>query len=492
MENKMKVLVANRGEIALRILRTCKEMDIPTVAIYTNSDELAMHLRYADEAVLIGDRGAYLDIQKVIEAAKKTHATMIHPGYGFLSENAAFCKAVEDNGLIFIGPRSETIELLGDKLASRQAALKAGLPVLPGSDKPLPQELPLEMANQVKYPVLVKASAGGGGRGIRLANSAAELPEVIQAARQEALAAFGDDSVFLESMVLQARHIEVQIIGDGEGKVICLGERECSIQRRHQKLIEESPAPCLSGVVRAAMYRAAEKLGSSLNYRGLGTVEFLLDQEDQFHFIEVNPRIQVEHPVTEMVTGLDLVKEQILLAMGNPLTLEQQDIPVRGAAIEARILAEDPNMDFLPSTGQISYLREPGGPGIRIDSALYPGIEINADYDSLLAKVIVWGESRDMTLKRLVRALDEYQLSGISTDLEFLKQIIKSPKFITGDVNTTYLEEVKLPAADPDVELEKAIAIAAAIYAQQQRESVREPQENYQNSWLHTAWSEQM
>jgi len=492
MLNQTKILVANRGEIALRILRTCREMGIPSVAVYTNSDELSLHRRYANEAVLIGDRTAYLDIEKIIKVAKRTHCTMIHPGYGFLSENAAFCKAVEENGMTFIGPRSETIELLGDKLSSRQAAQAAGLPVLPGSDRPLPREFPVEMASQVQYPVLVKASAGGGGRGIRLARSIEELPEVIQAARQEALAAFGDDSVFLESMVQQARHIEVQIIGDGNGKVVCLGERECSIQRRHQKLIEESPASGLANSLKKQIYQAAQQLGSSLLYRGLGTVEFLLDRQNHFHFIEVNPRIQVEHPVTEMVIGVDLVKEQLLLAMGNPLTLDQSPLEIRGAAIEARILAEDPYADFLPSTGKINYLREPGGIGVRIDSALYQGIDITADYDSLLSKVIVWGEDRPTAIQRLHRALDEYQIGGIPTDLEFLKQIITSPKFIKGEVNTSYLEEMKVSPADQDLELEKAIALAAALYAHGQHDAQIQPHAQDSNSWLQTAWSEQM
>lgn len=492
MKNKPKMLIANRGEIALRIMRTCRELGIPTVAVYTEPDQNAMHLRYADEAVLIGDRSAYLDGEKIIAAARKTNASLIHPGYGFLSENSSFCKAVEDAGLTFIGPRSETIELLGDKLASRQAALAAGLPVLPGSDKPIPEQLPLEMASQVSYPVLVKASAGGGGRGIRLARSAEELPAVIEAAREEALSAFGSDSVFLESMVQQARHIEVQIIGDGRGKVLCLGERECSIQRRHQKLIEESPAPCLPDSIRAGLCEAAEKLGSSLRYRGLGTVEFLLDRENHFHFIEVNPRIQVEHPVTEMVTGLDLVKEQLMISLGNPLAIDLAQLEPRGSAIEARILAEDASMDFLPSTGQISYLQEPGGPGIRVDGALYPGIEITADYDSLLAKVIAWGEDRDTAIRRLLRALDEFQIGGICTDLEFLKQIITSPQFVEGEVDTTYLEKVDLPQINEDIELEKAAAMAAALYAQQQREHQLPVQDENHNSWLLTAWTEQM
>lgn len=492
MSKHNKVLVANRGEIALRIMRTCRELNIPTVAVYTDVDEFALHARYADEAVAIGSRSAYLSIEKIIAAAKKTGAKMIHPGYGFLSENSDFCRAVQENGFIFVGPACQTIELLGDKLESRKTAHSLGLPVLPGSEEPIPQEFPLEMAQHVTYPVLVKASAGGGGRGIRLARTPEELPEVIKAARQEALASFGDDSVYLETMVQQARHIEVQILGDGNGKIITFGERECSIQRRHQKLIEEAPAAGLPDSIRLRMFQAAEKLGSSLKYRGLGTVEFLLDARNDFHFIEVNPRIQVEHPVTEMVSGKDLVKQQLLMAMGEPLSFEQSDIWIRGAAIEARVLAEDTSVDFMPSTGQISYLKIPGGHGVRVDSALYQGISIGSEYDSLLAKVIGWGENREMAINRLHRGLDEFQIGGIATDIEFLKQIITSPKFIEGKVNTTYLEDVSLAKVRQDVDLEKAIALAAALYAEKKGNTVKPITEVSNNTWLQTAWAEQM
>lgn len=491
MTTGMKLLVANRGEIAIRVLRTCRELDIPSVAVYTDPDQLALHVRYADQAIAIGERSAYLDIESILVAAKRTGATAIHPGYGFLSENSTFARAVEDAGLVFVGPRPETIALLGDKLASRKAAYEAGLPVLPGSNRPLPLELPLGMAAEITYPVLVKAAAGGGGRGIRLASCAEELPQVVDAARQEALAAFGDDTVFLESMVQQARHIEVQILGDGEGKILCLGERECSIQRRRQKLIEEAPAPALPDSIRNRLYEAATRLGSRLNYRGLGTVEFLFDSKNDFHFIEVNPRIQVEHPVTEMVTGMDLVKEQLQLAMGSPLRTLQQ-VEMRGAAIEARVLAEDPQHDFMPATGQITYLKEPGGPGIRVDSALYQGMEVGADYDSLLAKVIAWGENRSTTIKRLRCALDEFQIGGLDTDLEFLKQIINSSRFVEGNVTTTYLEEFKTPQLPQETELERTLALAAALYAYQRKGQQSPAQTGLQNQWQQAAWTEQM
>jgi acetyl-CoA carboxylase biotin carboxylase subunit len=348
------------------------------------------------------------------------------------------------------------------------------------------------MARQVSYPVLVKAAAGGGGRGIRLAMSAEELPEVIAAARQEALAAFGDDKVFLESMVQQARHIEVQILGDGCGNVLCLGERECSIQRRRQKLIEEAPAAGLPESIRTKLYEAAFRLGHQLNYRGLGTVEFLLDAQNEFHFIEVNPRIQVEHPVTEMVTGMDLVKEQLMVALGAPLRMLQDQVELRGAAIEARILAEDPAQDFLPSTGKISFLKEAGGPGIRIDSAVYQGMQVSADYDSLLAKIIAWGENRPAAIRRIRRALDEFQIGGLAPDLEFLKQIINSTRFRAGNITTTYLEEFQPSDAQPESELERAVALAAALYANEHHERKFSANTNALDVWQHTAWQEQM
>jgi acetyl-CoA carboxylase biotin carboxylase subunit len=489
---KVKILVANRGEIAVRILRTCREMGIPSVAIFTDVDESALHVRYADEAVFIGDKKQYLNITRVLDAAVQSGATAIHPGYGFLSENPDFARAVEEKGLAFIGPRSETVAIMGDKLAARRFSRRAGLPVIAGTDEPLPLELPLGMADKVQYPVLVKAVAGGGGRGIRLALSAEELPAMIEAARREARASFSDDTVFLESLVQQARHIEVQILGDGEGNVVCLGERECSIQRRRQKLIEEAPAHGLTEELRSQIQDAAVKLGKSLRYRSLGTVEFLLNRTGHFYFIEVNPRIQVEHPVTEMVTSMDIVKEQILIALGKPLSLLSAEIKPHGAAIEARILAEDTQMDFLPSTGQILYLKEPGGPGVRIDSALYQGMSVGSEYDSLLAKVIAWGEDRPAAIQRLRRALSEYQIGGINTDIDFVLQIIESPQFINGEVTTTYLEDFQPVTKTNEPALERELAWAAAMFAHQQRKLPVAPDTSRESRWQMVAWKEQM
>ena len=488
----MKVLVANRGEIAVRILRACREMGLPSVAVFTDVDESALHVRYADEAIAIGEKQKYLDIQVILEAAQKSGATAIHPGYGFLAENAAFAYQVEEQGLIFIGPRPETVAMMGDKLAARRFSRKAGLPVIAGTDEPLPAELPLDMAEKVQYPVLVKAAAGGGGRGIRLARSQAELPGMIEAARREAKAAFNDDTVFLESLVQQARHIEVQILGDGKGNVVCLGERECSIQRRRQKLIEEAPANGLSAELRSQVQQAALKLGKALKYRSLGTVEFLLDKKKRFYFIEVNPRIQVEHPVTEMVTGVDIVKEQLLIAMGEQMRKFLDGTTPRGAAIEARILAEDSQTGFLPSTGQVLYLKEPGGPGVRVDSALYQGMNVGTEYDSLLAKVIVWGENRAVAIQRLRRALHEYQIGGLSTDIDFVLQIIESPKFMSGDVTTTYLETFEPVPQTTEPELERDLAWAAALFAHQQRGADGNPETSRGSAWQLIGWKEQM
>ncbi|MDF1515333.1 MAG: biotin carboxylase N-terminal domain-containing protein [Anaerolineae bacterium] len=492
----MRVMVANRGEIAVRILRTCRDLGIPSIAVYSDADRGALHTRYADEAVYIGPTPAaksYLSIPAILEAARQCHADAVHPGYGFLSENAMFAQAVEDAGMTYIGPRPEVLALTGDKLAARRIAREAGLPVLPGPDTPLPHVMDLDLIDQVMYPVLVKATAGGGGRGIRLANSPDELEQMIEMARREAEAAFGDDTVYLEPLVQRARHIEVQILGDGEGKVLCLGERECSIQRRRQKLIEESPAYGLDEQQRLVIHRAAVRLGEALAYRSLGTVEFLLDSDQNFHFIEINPRIQVEHPVTEMVTGLDLVKEQLRLAAGRPLRFHQDQIKITGAAIEARVLAEQPECDFIPATGEISYLKEPGGHGIRVDSALYQGMQITADYDSLLAKVVAYGESRGIAILRLRRALQEFQIAGVDTDLEFLFHVVDSPPFIAGNFDTTFLESF-CPAPEEQEQviiMERNAALIAALMAHKQRnQQDKRPQQ--ESHWRMAAWREQM
>ena len=492
----MKVLVANRGEIAVRILRACRELGFPSVAVYSEADAQSLHTRYADECVFIGPTPAvesYLNIERILDAAKQSGAEAIHPGYGFLSENATFAQAVEDAGLIFIGPLPETISSTGDKLVARRVAREANLPVLPGPDEPVADEIPESLIEQIKYPVLIKAVAGGGGRGIRLVRRRGELEQMIAAARQEALAAFGDGTVYFEPLVPQARHIEIQIIGDGYGRILCLGERECSIQRRRQKIIEESPAPSLSPDMRRQLYEMAYNLGHALNYRSLGTIEFLLGEDGSCYFIEVNPRIQVEHPVTEMVTGIDLVGTQLRLADGQPFKYVQEDIKMRGSAIEARVIAEDPDNGFMPATGEITLLKEAGGPGIRTDSALYPGMPVTSDYDSLIAKVIGWGEDRQTAIRRLRRALGEFQIGGVCTDIGFLIQIIDSDSFIQASANTTYLDTFLPVMTESDEELERDMALTAAFLEHQARTSQpANPMVSGSDQWRVQGWREQM
>ena len=472
----MKVLIANRGEIALRIMRTCRELGHRSVAIYSEGDQKAQHTRYADESVCIGPAQAsqsYLSIERVLAAALQSGAQAVHPGYGFLSENPSFARAVEDAGLIFIGPRPETISLTGDKLAARKAAREAGLPVLPGPDIPLDENQSNNSGQAITFPVLVKAVSGGGGRGIRLAHNLEELQQMITAARQEAQAAFGDNAVYLEPLVQQARHIEVQILGDGQGHVLCLGERECSIQRRRQKLIEEAPAPNLSRALRKELHAAAIRLGRSLAYRSLGTVEFLLDNQGKYYFIEVNPRIQVEHPVTEMVTGIDLVRAQLSLAEFGSFKWKQENINPRGWAIEARVLAEDPDQGFLPVTGEITHLQEPAGPGIRLDSALFLGMSVTPDYDSLIAKVIAWAEDRKSAIRRLQRGLEEFKIGGIPTDIGFLQQILQSPSFEDGRADTTYLDTFQPVEPLNREDVQREVALAAAMLMHRAQEHMR-------------------
>jgi acetyl-CoA carboxylase, biotin carboxylase subunit len=492
----MKVLVANRGEIAVRILRACRELGFPSVAVYSEADAQALHTRYADESVFIGptpSAESYLNIERILAAAKESGAEAIHPGYGFLSENATFAQAVEDAGLIFIGPLPETISSTGDKLVARKVAREANLPVLPGPDEPVADEIPESLLEQIKYPVLIKAVAGGGGRGIRLARRHGELEQMVAAARQEALATFGDGTVYFEPLVPQARHVEIQIIGDGFGRILCLGERECSIQRRRQKIIEESPAPSLSPDMRRQLYEMAINLGHALNYRSLGTIEFLVGEDGSCYFIEVNPRIQVEHPVTEMVTGIDLVGTQLRLADGQPFKYAQEDIKMRGSAIEARVIAEDPDNGFMPATGEITLLKEAGGPGVRTDSALYPGMPVTSDYDSLIAKVIGWGEDRQTAIRRLRRALGEFQIGGVCTDIGFLIQIIDSDSFIQASANTTYLDTFLPVMTESDEELERDMALTAAFLEHQARTSQPgKPVESGSDQWRVQAWREQM
>ena len=439
-----KVLVANRGEIALRVMRACQELEIPSVAVYSDADEESLHVRHADEAIRIGPPPAgksYLNVEALIEAAKETGAEGVHPGYGFLAENASFAAACRDAGLTFIGPSAEAIEKMGNKSAARRIATDAEVPVVPGSEESASDDDAVETAGEIGYPVMVKAAAGGGGRGIRVAENEEELRKAVRVARQEAEKAFGDGSLYLEKLLVGPRHVEVQVMGDHEGNVIHLYERECSMQRRRQKILEEAPSPGISPEVREKMTGAAVRLAREVGYTSAGTVEFLVEG-DEFYFIEMNTRIQVEHPVTETLTGVDLVKEQLRIASGEPLSLKQEDVPFEGHAIEFRINAEDPEKDFMPSPGEISFLDVPGGPGVRVDSAIYQGYKIPPFYDSLVAKLIVWALTREEAINRARRALREYRLEGIKTTIPLHMRLLEVDAFRSGEYHTDYLEEL--------------------------------------------------
>ncbi len=439
-----KVLVANRGEIALRVVRACQEIGVPAVAVYSDADETALHVRHADESVNIGPPAAgksYLNAQRLIEAAKETGADAIHPGYGFLAENAAFAKAVTDAGIKFIGPSAEAIEKLGDKSAARRLAVEAKVPVVPGSDNVSSADEAVATVEEIGYPVMIKAAAGGGGRGIRVAENEEELREAVQAAKREAQSAFGDGTLYLEKFLAGPRHVEVQVMADEEGNAIHLYERECSMQRRRQKVLEESPSPSINPEMREKMCEAAVRLAREAGYANAGTVEFLVEG-DEFYFIEMNTRIQVEHPVTEMLTGVDLVKEQILVSAGEPLSLGQEDVPFVGHSIEFRVNAEDPDNDFMPSPGEVTFLEVPGGPGVRVDSAMYAGYTIPPFYDSMVGKLIVWALTRDEAISRARRALREYRLEGIKTTIPLHLRLLEDEAFRSGDYHTGYLEDL--------------------------------------------------
>ena len=492
----MKILIANRGEIAVRIIRACRDLGFQSVAVYSAGDREALHARDADEAIYIGLTPAsesYLSIDAILSAARKSGADAIHPGYGFLSENPAFAERVEKAGYIFIGPDPKTIALTGNKVAARRIARDAGVPVLPGCEfHPSDKQIFETIEAEIGYPALVKAVSGGGGRGIRIAQNSDELKSVVSSASQEAKLAFGDDRVYIEKFIQPARHIEVQIIGDGKGSVIILGERECSIQRRHQKLIEESPAPGLDATTKKWLYDAAHKVGSALNYRSLGTVEFLMDENLNFYFIEVNPRIQVEHPITEMVTGIDLVNTQLLLVASECLILQQDQVNLRGVAIEARVIAEDPAQSFMPTSGQITYLKQPNGSGIRVDSALYQGMWVSTDYDSLIAKLIVWGEDRSTAIRRMISAIDDFQIGGVTTDLGYLREVIRSEAFLSSQVDTLYLESFQAnEPVDLDI-LEKETAVAATLFIHKMRKKKIQQKIQSADQWQGSAWREQM
>jgi len=472
-----KVLVANRGEIAVRVIRACREMGIRTVAVFSEADRAALHVRLADEALPIGpapSRESYLRVDRVLDAARASGAEAVHPGYGFLAESAAFARACEEAGVVFIGPRSETIALMGEKTSARREAVAAGVPVVPGMLEPLADEGEIvREAERIGYPVMLKAAAGGGGKGLRLVASPPELLPALARARSEAGGAFGDDRVYLEKALVRPRHVEIQVLADHHGHAVHLFERECSIQRRHQKVIEESPSPLLTPGMRERMGELAVALVKRAGYVNAGTLEFLVDEDRKPWFLEMNTRLQVEHPVTEMVTGVDLVKAQIRIAQGEPLAFRQEDLGQRGHAIECRVYAEDPDAGFLPSPGRILALRVPDGPGVRDDSGVYEGWTVPIDYDPLLSKLVVWAESRDEALRRMRRAVAEYRVVGVKTTLPLFERVLAHPAFVAGDFDTSFLDTALL-AGKPWRGRQVEIAVAAAaIRAYEERRAAR-------------------
>ncbi|MCU0651968.1 MAG: acetyl-CoA carboxylase biotin carboxylase subunit [Candidatus Omnitrophica bacterium] len=451
-----KILIANRGEIALRIIRACREMGIRTVAVYSQADRESLHVRFADEAICIGaaqSSSSYLSIPAIISAAEITDVEAIHPGYGFLAENPHFAEICESCQIAFIGPSAENIRLMGDKTAARIAALKAGLPIVPGSAATIQnKEEAIKVAKRIGYPVIIKAAAGGGGKGMRICHNDIRLVSSLLTARQEAEANFGNSSVYIEKYIEKPRHIEIQLLADKHGHVVHLGERDCSIQRRHQKLLEESPSPAVDSKLRKRLGDLAVKAAKAVNYCSVGTMEFLLDSQNNFYFMEMNTRIQVEHPVSEMVTGIDLIKEQIRSAAGEKLRLQQEDIHFKGAAIECRINAEDYENNFMPSPGKIETLNLPGGPGVRVDTHIYPGYQISPYYDSLVAKVITYGANRDEAIKTMKRALNEFIIGPIKTTVNFHQLLLDNPLFLKGEVSTHFVQDKMLKEEKPEAE----------------------------------------
>ncbi|MEJ2412402.1 MAG: acetyl-CoA carboxylase biotin carboxylase subunit [Anaerolineales bacterium] len=471
-----KILIANRGEIAVRIIRSCRELDISTVAVFSDADRHSLHVRYADEAYYLGPSKAsesYLRADKILEIAARCGADAIHPGYGFLAERADFSQACLDSGITFIGPKPSAIAAMGDKQVARTTVAEAGVPVVPGTEGQgdLSDEELLKIAPKIGFPLLIKPSAGGGGKGMREVHGLDEMAGLITASRREAQASFGDGNIYLEKLIQGARHIEFQILADQHGNVIHLGERECSIQRRHQKLLEEAPSPFIGEdqELREAMGAVAVQAAKSVDYLNAGTIEFLVDQEKDYYFLEMNTRLQVEHPVTEAVTGIDIVKEQIRIAAGQPLRLKQEDVTIQGWAMECRVNAEDPFRGFLPSTGRITQSLVPAGPGIRVDSGVYTGFEISPYYDALIAKLIVHEETRQETIARMKRALEEYRVIGVRTNIPFHQALLEDPDFLAGNFDTQFVKD-GLPALSEiqkDQALPEIAALAAVLAADQ-------------------------
>ncbi len=463
-----KILIANRGEIALRVMRSAREMGIKTVAVYSEADRNALHVRYADEAICIGpapSNQSYLLIDKIIDACKQTGADAIHPGYGFLSENAAFARRIEDEGITLIGPKPEAMEIMGNKLSAKAAALKYNIPMVPGTDEAI-TNIPeaKQRAVEVGFPILIKAAAGGGGKGMRIVEKVEDFEEQMDLAVSEAISAFGDGSVFIERYVSSPRHIEIQVLGDNHGNIVHLFERDCSVQRRHQKVIEEAPSSVLTPGIRQKMGECAINVARSCNYTGAGTVEFILDENRDFFFLEMNTRLQVEHPVTEMITGIDLVKEQIRVARGEKLSFSQDDLKITGHAIEVRVYAEDPATNFLPDIGTLQTYRTPKGPGVRVDDGFEEGMDIPIYYDPMIAKLITYGKDRTEAIERMMRAIDEYQITGIETTLGFGKFVMQHEAFVSGNFDTHFVAKYFNPDVLNNTNEEEAM-IAAFIGA---------------------------
>ncbi|MEN3332879.1 MAG: acetyl-CoA carboxylase, biotin carboxylase subunit [Blastocatellia bacterium] len=494
-----KLLIANRGEIAVRIARGCREMGISPVAVYSDADRTSLHVRVADEAIHIGpppSAESYLHIDKIIDAARRTGAEAIHPGYGFLSENAEFARAVEDAGLVLVGPPASAMQLMGSKTNARQVAREAGAPVVPGTTTPLESVADaIATAEQIGYPVMLKAAAGGGGKGMRLVRARDEISSALELAQSEAAASFKDPAVYIEKFIERPRHIEIQLIGDRFGQMVYLGERECSLQRRHQKVVEECPSPIVDEDLRRRMGEAAVRIASRAGYYNAGTIEFLVDPQRNFYFLEMNTRLQVEHPVTELVTGRDLVHEQIRIAAGEKLSFSQNDIVLRGAAIECRIYAEDPHHNFLPSPGRITKMATPAGPGVRYDSGSYAGWEVPIYYDPLLAKLCVWAETRAAAIDRLARVLDEYTVEGINTTIPFFRAVVENDAFRRGDFDTGFIERFLqdgfgvhgLSDDEPTRRLEDLATIAAILHARAKtRQLEAATPRTTESRWKHT------
>ncbi len=482
-----KILVANRGEIALRVMRTARKMGIKTVAVYSEVDRNSPHVKFADEAVLLGkapSSESYLAMDKVIAAAKATRADAIHPGYGFLSENAVFAQMVNDNGMVFIGPKPHSIEIMGNKLAAKEAVKEYDIPMVLGIDEAITDvELVKKIAGQIGYPILIKASAGGGGKGMRIVEKSEDLQEQMERAISEAQSAFGDGSVFLEKYVTSPRHIEIQVLADNFGNVIHLFERECSIQRRHQKVVEEAPSTVLTPIMRNAMGEAAVQVAKSCDYVGVGTVEFLLDADKNFYFLEMNTRLQVEHPVTELITNVDLVEQQIKVAMNEPLAISQEDLTIKGHALELRVYAEDPKDNFMPSIGTLTTYKRPEGKGIRLDDGFEEGMEVPIFYDPMLSKLITYGKDRTDAIQLMLQAISQYKIEGVATTLPFGKYVFEHDAFVSGNFDTHFVKDHYLSESHNEDQFEeKRIASLAGLHFYlKNRESLKIPKKSFSN-----------